>query len=244
MMSVWDMDDLNYLDEEHIKTHKEILSLFKELDNIEYNQEHPQSSEEIPFEDETHQRPQDEFIDVSPPDDDLKDEMRPPEPETLKKKEFQLLKKQKRKKVPKALIETNKKFLFTRKQRKRVPKAVITHQKHLSRQQKSLRTVSSTFTLHIDTEGNLIGFTNLKTLTKHGKEPGRLSRILRRKKPLPTAGTESPAPPKGFVGKIKNILPFGKKHKEESSPESSDEPSKKNKLKSLISLRRKSKEST
>ncbi|MFH1101613.1 MAG: hypothetical protein V1726_06230 [Methanobacteriota archaeon] len=239
------MDELDYLEEEHIKTHKEILILLKELDEFEDHLEHPESPEQIPIEDETHHiEDGQEFIDVSPPEEKHEDSVPVPKPDKPKKKDFQLIKKQKRTKVPKALIETNKKFPFTRLQKKRVPKSIITHRKLFSRRHEGLHALSSTFTLHIDTNGNLIGFTNVKTSTKPGKEPGKLSRILHRKKPQTEGETTTTPPPKGFIGKIKNILPFGKKNKEGSPTETSEETGGKNKLKKLFSLKRKSKETT
>jgi hypothetical protein len=188
-----------------VKTHEEILELFKEIEDIETRFKTPIALEEPTL--ELVPTPDGELIEIQP------------SPEKPSKKHQKLFSKSKQKK-PKE--PTTKHFL---KKKKNIPGEIqdltpktrlFKHWKHNAEKQ-----IHPTFSLKLDAEGNLVGLNIKKPKPPKEKKAGRFR--LRRKKGEgePAAAPEPEAPPEpGIKGKLKRVvkkLKPGRKAKKEGS---------------------------
>ena len=237
------MDDLEYLEDEQIKTHKEIVRMLQDLEEYEQQIEQPEITEPIESEPE--------FIEVLESEqqtDQLHDKeiVQPPkyEPELRKEKnKFFPLSHEKPRKVPKALVKTSRvrTLLFERKKHK--PHDVVISKKNagkrrLFRTSITSRVPRSTFTLRLDSNGHLLGFfTQPPHLKKEQVEKKEKHHFFKKKKQGKETQEKSIEPAKGFKGKIKKLIPHRKSKDKTEGKESGG-----SKIKKLLPRRKKTKE--
>lgn len=161
--NITELERLEELDQKKgssaLKSHNEILDLFKELETIEENVKNPEVIEEIIIKPDIAKQ-EIEQTDIT---GEIEKDLDTSEDSVKKEKnhKLQFLSKLRKKKKPK---EPGKRFLKLRRF-----KSIKTEDIH-----GELKPIKSTFTLKINDQGNLIGLNIKKPITKKEKKPLRL----------------------------------------------------------------------
>ena len=190
--NITELERLEELDQKKrssaLKSHNEILDLFKELETIEENIKSPEVIEEIIIQpDISKQEIEQTDItgEIEKDLDTLEDSVK-----KEKKHKLQFLSKLRKKKKPK---EPKKRFLKLRRLKPKENEDV----------QGELKPIKSTFTLRINDQGNLIGLNIKKPRSKKEKKPLKL-RLFKRGAAKEEAPAETDV--KGIPVKIKGLF--------------------------------------
>jgi len=216
--NITELEQLDELDQKKgystLKSHNEILDLFKELETIEDNVKNPDTIDESTIEPEIAKQ-EIEPIDIT--EEIVKE---PVISEVIVKKEKKpkskfssKLRKKKKLKEPKS----KKRFLKLRRS-----KSIKTEDA-----QGELKQIKNTFTLKLNGQGELVGLNIKKPITKKEKTP-LLKKLFKKGEAKEKAPAEPevkgikgiPVKIKGIISKITSKLPIGKKGKSSESKSS------------------------
>jgi len=187
---ITELEGLEKLDQKKgssaLKSHKEILDLFKEIKTIEEKVKNPELIEETGIQPEILWQEVEQIEEIG----EVAKEPITPEVPPDKKHKIQFLSKLRKKKKSK---EPKKRFFKPRRLKPKETEDV----------QGELKSIKSTFALRINDQGNLIGLNTKKPRPKKEKKPLKL-RLFKRG----TAKEEAPAETdvKGIPGKIKGLF--------------------------------------
>ncbi len=181
-----------------IKTHEEIIALFKELETMEDKIKNPELLVEDLFEPET------TIQEVELPPQiptDVQTEPQPTEPvgetpDQREKKRSPLFRHKKEQKIEKKIKQSH------RWRKAPIDEKDLTVSSEIAQQLQEPKPLRSTFTLQFDPDGNLVGLP-VKKPKPEGEKKGLFP--FRRKGQSETAEQSEEEPVRGFKGKLKKI---------------------------------------
>jgi hypothetical protein len=190
-------------DAAEVKTHEEILSLFRELDRIEERVKNLQLSDDAYFDtDKVLQE-----VEITEPSVEIIQEPRSEQPidtnlrDTQKKKNhFSLLVRHKKERASRKRM---KRVYFSKKEQPatREPSAETELQHHVKKVRERAKPLKSTFNLHITEDGTLAGLD-----VKRPKPPKAQNGFFRRRHKSETDAQPQEVQAPGFKGKMKRLV--------------------------------------
>ncbi len=197
-----------------VKTHKEILRLFQDLDSLEVKVKNPDIVEGQSLESDAFLQEVDLPIQNPIEADEEPLSVEPSGEIPRKKKERSFLKKKEKREKPSE--KKNNWFTFQKKEKNN--QSGLAASTEIEPQALEVKIPQSTFILQLDDTGHLVGLPIKKPKPEQEKK-GWFS--LRSKSRLDTSTNQEAEPAKGIIGKLKQIIP-GLRQKKSSETESSN----------------------